>query len=200
MVTARQLAFVSALFLAAPAVPLHAQVWRGPSVSVSIQSAYDEGFRRGQTVGERDGRQGVFNFSIAADFRRGDIGWSARVGARDRYQQDFRAGFEAGYRQAYDRFDVRRERGGPPPWARGRARGFEGNDLAFTHGYNDGYEEGLNDGRRRHTNDPTDESRYRNADRGYERFYGARETYRVNYRHAFIDGYEAGYRDGRVYR
>jgi hypothetical protein len=206
MVTARYLALVSALMLAAPAARLDAQVLRGPA-STYAQGAYDEGFRRGERVGQEDGRRGAaFNFTIGVDFRRGDIGWTAQFGSRDRYRQDFRVGFEAGYRRGYERFRADR-RVGPSSWPRGRAGvggefGYGGNerDPALNNGFNDGYEEGLSDGRNRHRDDPTAESRYRNADRGYDRWYGARDAYRVNYRRAFIQGYENGYRDGWGYR
>ena len=106
--------------------------------------------------------------------------------------QDFRIGFEAGYRNGYERFRANR-RVGPSLWSRGGAGvgsqfGYGGNerDLALNNGFNDGYEEGLSDGRNRHRDDPTAESRYRNADRGYDRWYGARGAYRTNYRRAFI--------------
>jgi hypothetical protein len=207
MLTARSLTLVSALVLAAPAVRLDAQVPRGPSTSTYAQTAYNEGYRRGERVGEDHGRRGAaFNFSIDVDYRRGDVGWSAQFGSRDRYRQDFRVGFEAGYRSGYERF--RGNRGfGPPVSPRGRAfgRGEYGygvntRDVALNNGFNDGYEEGLNDGRKRHRDDPIAESRYRNADRGYDRWYGPRDAYRANYRRAFIEGYETGYRDGWSYR
>jgi hypothetical protein len=203
MVTARYLTLVSALMLAVPAARVDAQVFRGPS-STYNQSAYDEGYRRGERVGQEDGGRGAaFNFGIAQDFRRGDIGWTARFGSRERYRDDFRVGFEAGYRSGYERFRANR-RVGPQVWSRERAgNGFGyGNErvLALNNGYNDGYQEGLSDGRNRHRDAPTAESRYRNADHGYDQWYGAREGYRVNYRRSFIDGYETGYRDGWGYR
>lgn len=210
MGTVRGLALASALVLAVPAVSLQAQsVWRAPAPPVYGRAAYDEGYRRGEAVGIRDARRGAaFNFYIAGDYRRGDPGYRSQYGQRDRYRIDFRAGFEAGYRAGYNRF--RPGRGnvapGPPAWSRGRARGLDrygyagSNDLASMNGWNDGYEEGVNDGRKRHTDDPYDESRYRDGDRGYERYYGSKELYRSVYRRAFIEGYETGYRDGWSYR
>ena len=81
-------------------------------------------------------------------------------------------------------------------WSR---EGPDYNRAAITNGYDDGYREGLNDGRRRHRNDPFAERRYRNADHGYERWFGSREAYRVEYREGFRNGDERGYRDG-LYR
>ena len=202
MMTARCLALVSALMLAVPAARLDAQVLRGPS-SLS-GPAYDEGYRRGERVGQEDGRRGAsFNFGIALDFRRGDIGWTARFGSRDRYRDDFRVGFEAGYRSGFERFRAA-GRVAPPFASRDRVAGGFGygttRDLASSNGFNDGYQEGVSDGRNRHRDAPTAESRYRNGDHGYGGWYGPREAYRANYRRAFIDGYENGYRDGWGYR
>ena len=192
---ARVFAFISALVLAAPAAGLAQGRFGPPAASSYNRFGYEEGYRRGERAGQDDGRRGVvFNFSITNDYRRGDMGYRSQYGTRDRYRIDFRVGFEAGYRSGYGRFGRNTNNG----WARGRDRGRY--DLAGGHGFEDGYEEGLNDGRRRHTNDPRDESWYRDGDRGYERYYGSRELYRVNYRRAFIEGYEAGYRDGWSYR
>lgn len=97
---------------------------------------------------------------------------------------------DEGYR-ASDRQDSR-------PWWNGQYRGESRgrSDLAFTNGYNDGFAEGLNDGRRHHRNNPYAESRYRNADHGFARWYGDRDAYRQNYREAFRRGYERGYSEG----
>ena len=65
--------------------------------------------------------------------------------------------------------------------------------MAYTNGFNDGYQEGLNDGRRRHSNDPYAESRYRSADHGFQGWYGSKEQYRLSYRDAFRQGYERGF-------
>jgi hypothetical protein len=205
--TARHLAFAAVLAVLAPAVPLHAQFGRLPPQTSYSQTAYNRGFERGQLTGEQDARRGrPFDFSIASDYRRGNYGYDSRYGSTDLYRRDFQLGFEAGYRTGYQRYsrDLPRGRGRGTYGAYGYGYGPNGygerSDLAMSNGYRDGYEEGLNDGRKRHTNDPRDESRFRNADRGYEGWYGAREVYRANYRQAFVDGYEAGYRDGRQYR
>ena len=178
--------------LAAPAATANAgqDSRRG---QVAIPSGYDEGYRQGLRVGEDHGRRGQqFNFGIAAEYRQGDYGWRPSYGSRDQYRADFRVGFERGYRDGYDRFS--NYRSGPPPWSNGRARGYS--DLAYTNGFNDGYKEGLNDGRHGHRNDPYAESRYRNGDHGFENWYGSKEQYRWNYRDSFRRGYERGFEDG----
>jgi len=161
--------------------------------------AHDEGYRRGVAAGERDGRdRHPFNFSIVVDFRNGDAGYRREYGDRDRYRSDFRIGFEAGYREGFARFGVVDRSGPPYGLARGHRGG--GSDLAWDNGYRDGYAEGLNDGRSRHRNSPGDESRYRNGDRGYERWYGSKDAYRATYRDGFWEGYEQGYTNGWRYR
>jgi hypothetical protein len=205
--TARHLAFAATIAVLIPAAPVHAQ-FGAPPPSAYAQSAYNQGYERGRLTGEQDARRGrPFDFSVASEYRRGNYGYDSRSGTADRYRRDFQLGFEAGYRAGFQTFSSGRGRG------RGYGNGNYGygtygtygygrgsSDLAIANGYRDGYEEGLNDGRKRHTNDPRDESRFRDADRGYERYYGAREIYRTNYRQAFVDGYEAGYRDGWQYR
>lgn len=182
---ARVFALVSVLVLAAPVVALAQGPWGPPAASTYGRFGYDEGYRRGQQIGQDDGHRGlVFNFTITNDYRRGDTGYRSQYGTRDRYRIDFRAGFEAGYRTGYARFGRSTNNG----WARGRGNGRGNAGYAANQGFEDGYEEGLNDGRKRHSNDPLDESRYRDRSRGYD------------YRRAFIEGYEAGYRDGRSYR
>jgi hypothetical protein len=204
---ARFFALMSALVLAAPVAALAQGRFGPPAASSYNRFGYEEGYRRGEQTGQNDGRRGVaFNFTITGDYRSGDTGYRSQYGTRDRYRIDFRAGFEAGYRTGYGRFGRNTNNG----YARGRGNagyGSYGNygsagqyDLAANQGFQDGYEEGLNDGRKRHSNDPRDESRYRDGDRGYERFYGALNLYRANYRRTFIEGYEAGYRDGWSYR
>ncbi len=176
--------------LAAPVTTAEAQ--QTPRARVAIQSAYDEGYREGLRVGSEHSRLGrPFNFGVAVEFRRGDAGYRLAFGTRDQYRADFRVGFERGYRSGYDQYAVRRP--GPPSWSHGRG---VATDPAFRNGFDDGYREGLNDGRRRHRNDPFAESRYRSGDHHFEKWYGSREAYRLNYREAFRDGYERGYADG----
>ena len=206
---ARSIVLVSALALAAPVVLEARDQWGSYG-----NQAYSEGYQRGVRSGDEDSRRGdPYNYTDESDFRRADAGYRREYGNVDRYRDEFRRGFEQGYRIGYDR-NVNDRRNGPPPWANGRANG-RGNgrgnspferygdyrnnqyDLAFQNGYNDGYERGLDDGRDRRRNDPFGESRYRDADHGYNSRYGTREAYKINYRDAFRNGYERGYADGR---
>lgn len=214
MLGARHLALITGLALAMPSAAV-AQVrpqWNAPS-----SSAYNQGFARGRSAGAEDFRRGQrFNFADETEYRRGDYGYRSQFGNRDRYRDDFRRGFAEGYREGYGRTDFR----STPYYAPSPAPGFgyvapgaaapypgagygnasiNRNDLAASNGYDDGYREGLNDGRSRHRDDPFAESRYRNGDHGYSGWYGPKDLYRVRYRDAFRSGYEAGYRDGYRY-
>jgi flagellar biosynthesis/type III secretory pathway protein FliH len=205
----RSVALISVLALATPVALLDArEQWGAPG----LQQAYNEGYQRGVRSGEDDGRRGEsFNYTDESDFRRADAGYRREYGNVEWYRNEFRRGFETGYRAGYDRYgyDRRTGRQGPPPWSNGRGNGQYGrnddygrynqNDLAVQTGFNDGYERGLDDGRDRRRNDPIGESRYRSGDHGYDRRYGSREAYKINYREAFRQGYARGYNDARRY-
>lgn len=209
MRTLRNIALITMLAaLAAPAAVAEAQQnWDSRPVGVG----YDEGYRNGERIGQDHGRRGqAFNFSIAFEYRQGDLGYRPGYGSRDRYRTEFRRGFEIGYRAGYDRYG-RGRRGGPPPWSNGRggssSGGYSGGyggsgnryDVALQTGFDDGYRAGLDDGRDGRRFDPIGEGRYRSGDHGYERWYGPRESYKVRYRDAFRQGYQQGFDDGRRY-
>jgi hypothetical protein len=86
-----------------------------------------------------------------------------------------------------DRDDWRRR----PVYREGRV-----SDIAFSNGYDDGYEKGLDDGHDRRSFDPTRHKWYRAGDRHYDSRYGPRSIYENTYRQGFRRGYDAGYRDG----
>jgi hypothetical protein len=67
--------------------------------------------------------------------------------------------------------------------------------AAYDYGRRDGYDAGFaaaRDGRSDWRN-----HRYYRSTRGYDRRFGTRDAYDVNYRNGFRSGYEQGYRDGR---
>jgi flagellar biosynthesis/type III secretory pathway protein FliH len=187
-----------------------------------LSAGFQEGYSRGVRAGDEDGRRREsFNFNDEAEYRRADAGYRSQYGPIDRYRNEFRRGFEQGYRSGYDRY-YQGGRGGygggygggydGPPYGRGRGRGpgygygypdqgyvIGSNRRAYEQGFNDGYEAGLDDGTDGRRFDPISEGRYRSGDRGYEREYGSREAYKIDYRNAFRQGYEAGYNDGRRY-
>jgi hypothetical protein len=207
----RHLALVGALAVAAPAVtfaavPQWGQGPRGPQAAYS--PAYNEGYQRGARAGDEDARRGDrFSFGDEADYRRADAGYRFTYGNRDAYRDQFRRGFEVGYRAGFERSSYNRGgygdgsygsgygRPGGAPWTTGRAVGR--NDPASQMGLGDGYEAGLNDARARRIYDPIGEGRYRSADHGYDRRYGSKDLYKNIYRDAFKQGYSRGYEDGR---
>ncbi len=184
-------AVVAVALTALPAVACAAQ---GPPIGrpgPAARSVYADGYAAGQRAGLNDARRGEpYRYSDERVFR------DARPGpwrGDNRYRAEFRRGFADGYRAGYTRAadDRYRSRRGPA------GRRF---DLAARNGFDDGYAAGLDDGRDGRRFDPVSERRYRSGDHGYERGYGSREVYKVNYRDAFRAGYEEGYRDGRSYR
>ena len=171
----------------------------------SRRLAYDNGFREGVKLGERDGRRGsVYSYRDDRAYQRADKGYHRSFGDADRYRQSFRTGFVAGYSEAYQRFG-RNNRG-----YRGRdgripngayqgqyPRGGGFGHPAFEAGVSDGYEKGEEDADKRRSFDVLRHKWYREGDRHYEGRYGSREQYKDLYRQAFKEGYERGYRQGR---
>jgi hypothetical protein len=144
------------------------------------RDAYEDGYREGVRQGEQDGRRGR-DF----DLQRGP--------AFDR-RDEFRRGFADGYRVGYERsrsWGARRFGEGIGRRAHG---GYQ--EAAAARGYSDGFEAGVNDGRRGNRYAPVASRDYRDADNGYSRSYGSGDAYRNNYRAGFRQGYEEGYRDG----
>ena len=208
MFSSRYFILATALAVAVPLTPTAAAAQS--SRGFSVQFGYDQGFERGHRAGlDAFRRNAPFRFDNIDDYRRGDYGYRSQYGTRDQYRVQFRLGFEDGYRQGYGRYgsygNGRGRAGVPPPWSNGRGRGVGGGriagryDLASQFGFDDGYDAGLRDAQGRRQFDPISEGRYRSGDHGYERNYGSKDVYKVNYRDAFRTGYEEGFNDGRQY-
>ena len=144
------------------------------------QDAYEAGYREGVRRGEQDGRRG----------REFELQREPPLNRRD----DFRRGYADGYRAGYERFRRRATREFGEGLGRRAPGGYQ--EAATARGYSDGFEDGLNDGRRGNRYDPVDSRDYRDGDNGYSGAYGSRDAYRNNYRAGFRQGYEDGYRDG----
>lgn len=67
--------------------------------------------------------------------------------------------------------------------------------VPFDNGYRDGYDAGREDATVNRRHDPTRNSDYRAASRGYDPRYGSRDEYRDRYREGFRAGYSEGYDD-----
>lgn len=158
------------------------------------RAAFDNGYREGQRLGERDGRRNAaFHYQNERAFRRADSGYHRSFGDIARYRQAFRSGYSSGYRDGYERF-ARNARG---PVARGGYGAGRIAHPAVQAGFDDGHVKGVEDAQKRRTFDVLRHRWYRSGDRHYQSRYGSREQYTNLYREAFKSGYERGYRDGR---
>jgi hypothetical protein len=188
-----------------------------------MSQAYGEGLERGVRAGEEDGRKREsFSFADESDYRSADAGYRSQYGPREWYRDEFRRGYEAGYRTGFSRYSQTPYQNDPwygdprsndPRYGDPRDRNVpydsrqpynvpypqQQRDLAVANGFNDGYERGLDDGHDRRRFDPVGESRYRSGDHGYERRYGPKDVYQMRYRESFRSGYQRGYDDGRRY-
>lgn len=160
-----------------------------------FDTAYDRGFREGVREGESDARdRRPYNLRRHGAYNDGDRGYNRSFGARGRYREEFRRGFEAGYSQGFERVrGVGSDRRGRGPIGAGRG-GYD--EPAYARGYADGFAKGREDSDDRDRYDPVRHREYRDGDRGYNDSYGARDRYRQNYREGFRAGYEDGYRGG----
>ena len=70
----------------------------------------------------------------------------------------------------------------------------EARSIPYERGFKDGRDKGHHDRADDKRYDPTRHSRYRDADRGYERRCGDKDEYRETYREGFRAGYAEGYR------
>lgn len=116
----KRLLLVPVLGVAALAVPstVHAQLGGWPdsarpayaedgrqSYYESRRGAYDNGYREGVKQGEQDGRKrDSRGYQNERTWQRADKGYNRSYGDLDRYRQQFRAGYAAGYQDGYGRY------------------------------------------------------------------------------------------------
>ena len=196
----RPLVGVSLVAAMAAPVSLSAQainrspIWAAQS---GIRAAYDRGFQEGQRDGENDARaRRTFDVRRHDVYRDGDRGYRREDGDRNRYREEFRRGFEEGYRYSFER--VRGSVSGRQrPYSDVYRRGGGGvNEPAYARGYADGFDKGRDDSKDRHRYDPLRHGDYKDGDNGYDRDYGPKDAYKQYYREGFRSGYEDGYRGG----
>jgi hypothetical protein len=197
------LAALTALCLAAPvAAQVAIPRWpSGPGGPTYDQGSYDRGYRDGIQRGQQDARANrPFDYGRHQEYR------NASRGRGDGSDQ-FRRGFEDGYRQGYERY-ARNGGYGYGGYGNGRypderyGYGYPGGygyptygRVAFDRGFEDGVRKGREDGRDGDRFDPTRHKDYRKADDGYNRQYGSKDAYQVAYRDGFRSGYNRGYRE-----
>jgi hypothetical protein len=187
------------------------------------RAAFDNGYRDGRKRGEQAAHDNrPFDVQRERDYRNAEDGYNRSLGDRNRYRDNYRGGFTQGYREGYQRRDSR----GSYPGSGGdenRGRGYGGNGGygnsggygnnsgygnnggyggtasygAYQNGAGDGYKKGLDDVNDRKRPDVTRQKWYRSGDHDYDSRYGAKETYRVEYRRGFEEGYNRAYRERR---
>ena len=175
------------------------------------RAAHDNGYRDGVKRGEQAARGNkAFDARIERDYRDGSNGYNRSYGDRGRYRDDYRGGFAQGYRDGYYRRDAQypgngygygdsngngygNGNGNGNGYGYGRNAGYG----AFQNGASDGYRKGLEDLEKRRNPDVTRHGWYRSGDHEYDRAYGSRDAYKVEYRRGFQEGYNRAVREGR---
>lgn len=72
---------------------------------------------------------------------------------------------------------------------------YNGRDSRWQFAFRDGYNAGMRDARAHRRFAPAQASQFRSANHGYNRNWGSRDQFAIQYRAAFRDGYERGYDD-----
>jgi hypothetical protein len=175
------------------------------------RTAFDNGYRDGRKRGEQAARANrPFDVQRERDYRNAEAGYNRSLGDRNRYRDHYRGGFTQGYREGYQWRDTNRSY---PAGGRDDARGWGyggngdyGNNGgyrgtasygAYQNGASDGYRKGLDDVNDRKRPDVSRHKWYRSGDHDYDGRYGAKETYRIEYRRGFEEGYSRAYRERR---
>jgi hypothetical protein len=76
---------------------------------------------------------------------------------------------------------------------RNRDNRYEGSRVALNQGYQAGLTTGASDAQRRQSYNPQRSHYYKDADSGYNSYYGSRGQYRQAFREGFLRGYNEGY-------
>lgn len=189
----------AAFAVSVAAAPLDAQTRAIPRAQADAQARaaqqqYDRGAREGLREGETDARRGDrFGFTDERDWQRGSA--------------PYRQGFEQGYRRGYVGSRGSGRYGGGGYGGNGGYGGYGGRNGAPIYanpataaGFNDGYEQGLEDARDGDRYDPIRAKDYRDGDNDYDRRFGTKDQWKVAYREGFRSGYDRGYREAQYYR
>lgn len=167
------------------------------------EHGYRDGFERGRD--ERD-RRGSSDFHTQ-EYERADRGFEGAFGDRELFRRGYRSGYQVGYQDGYNGntgrfndiygyrnrdFDPDRDRARDEYDSVYNQRRWGYQDVAGDIAYRDGLDAGAKDARTRHSYRPQEHDAWKDADHGYTKTYGDKNTYKRAYRAA----YEAGYRDG----
>jgi flagellar biosynthesis/type III secretory pathway protein FliH len=189
--TSRFLA-ISAALVALGATPALAQpnAWLGSAASYATddyrasyadarRAAHENGYKDGLKRGERAARdRRPLDLQREGDYRSADGGYNRNYGDRNLYRDSYRSGFARGYREGYTR----------------RHNGTAGYG-AFQNGIRDGYSKAVDDIDDRKYPDARKHKWYREGDHDYDKRYGSKDAYKLEYRRGFQQGYERAYRE-----
>ena len=223
--TFRLLTITAALGLAASAATAQPTSWLGNAASFSAtdyrapyadarRGAYDNGYRDGVKRGEQAARdRRPFDVERERDYRGAEGGYNQSYGDRTRYRNDYRGGFAQGYRDGYSRGGNNGQYRDQYPDRYPSQSGIYPRDVrdgignrgyggtagygAFQNGVADGYRKALEDQQDRKYPDATRHKWYRSGDHDYDRAYGSKDAYKIEYRRGFKDGYDRAFREGR---
>jgi hypothetical protein len=153
----------------------------------AAQAQFDNGYREGLREGQTDARRNErFNYT------------DERAWQRAGNNRPFREGFERGYADGFRRGGSV-GRGGYGGYGNGRPGARIYTNPAMAAGFDDGYEQGMDDARDGDRYDPVRAKDYRDGDNDYDRRYGTKDQWKIAYREGFKAGYERGYREARQY-
>ncbi|HUK86938.1 MAG TPA: hypothetical protein VLT85_04680 [Terriglobales bacterium] len=177
-----------ALVLSAPALARDADDYhRGPQDA--RQSGYQQGYRDGYDHGRADrAHRAGYNYHND-DYQRGENGYNRSMGSRGQFKQGYRDGYQAGYEDGYNNRNARYGNWGQPGYGQ---PGYQGSDVAYNTGYQDGLNEGTQDLRTGHSYRPTEHAAWQDADHNLSTVHADKQDYKNRYR----QGYEAGYQQG----
>jgi hypothetical protein len=193
--TAKSL-MISAALVALSAAPAAAQPngWLSPVASyapddyrvsyadarrVAHENGYKDGLKRGEQAA-RDRRP--LDLDRERAYRNADGGYNRNYGDRNLYRDSYRGGFARGYRDGYNR----------------RHSGTAGYG-AYQNGIRDGYSKAVDDIEDRKYPDARKHKWYREGDRDYDKRYGSKDAYKLEYRRGFEAGYARAYRERARY-
>lgn len=163
----------------------YADDYRAP-YATARRAAQDNGYRDGLKRGEQAARASKpFNAQIEREYRDAENGYNRSYGDRTRYRDDYRGGFAQGYRHGYE---------GRGKSERPQGYGGTAGYGAFQNGISDGYRMALEDIDDRKAPDARRHKWYRSGDHDYEKVYGSKDDYKVEYRRGFEDGYNRAMR------
>ena len=169
--------------------------YRAP-YAAARRAAYDNGYRDGIKRGEQAARGSkTFDARIERDYRDASNGYNRSYGDRDRYRDDYRGGFAQGYRDGYYGREAQ-----VPYAVNGNGYGRNAGYGAFQNGASDGYRKALEDIEDRQYPDVSRHKWYRGGDHEYDKAYGSKDAYRIEYRRGFEEGYNRAFREGRLVR